>query len=93
VGAVHLVGGSLGALLIGFLGTSDTGGANGLLYGGGTRLLQEQMLAVGSVVAYSFFATLVLASTINVFKRIRLSPEQEREGMDTVLHGESAYEF
>jgi Amt family ammonium transporter len=93
VGAVHLVGGSLGALLIGFLGTNDTGGANGLFYGGGTKLLQEQILAVASVVTYSFLVTLVLAAAINVFKKIRLSPEQEREGMDTVLHGESAYEF
>lgn len=31
-GAVHLVGGSLGALLIGLWGTSDTGGSDGMDY-------------------------------------------------------------
>jgi Amt family ammonium transporter len=93
VAAVHLVGGALGALLIGFLGTADTGGADGMFYGGGSELLKEQALAVGSVVAYSFFASLIIAGFINAVKRMRLSADEEREGMDTVLHGETAYDF
>ena len=41
VGAVHLVGGVLGALLIGFFGTKVTGiGVDGIFYGGGAHLLQ-----------------------------------------------------
>ena len=48
VGAVHLVGGVIGALLIGFLGDAkDLGGINGLFYGGGCKLLCKQLEAVG----------------------------------------------
>jgi len=47
--AVHLVGGILGALLIGFLGDSKIAGADGLFYGGGWTLMGKQALAVGFV--------------------------------------------
>jgi Amt family ammonium transporter len=93
VGAVHLVGGALGALLIGFFGTSATGGANGLFYGGTARLLTEQALAVVSVVGYSFVASLILGFVIKAVWRLRMSPEEELVGMDLALHGENAYDF
>jgi Amt family ammonium transporter len=93
VGAVHLVGGALGALLIGFWGTTDTGGVNGFFYGGGFHLLKEQALAVVSVVAYSFVATFVIATVVKFCWRIRMTRDQEISGMDVALHGEVAYEF
>ncbi|OHV34820.1 MULTISPECIES: ammonium transporter [Pseudofrankia] len=93
VGAVHLVGGSLGALLIGFWGSSDTGGQDGAFYGGGFDLLSKQALAVAAVVTYSFVVTLVIGYLIRMFVRIRLSVDEEREGMDIALHGERAYDF
>jgi ammonium transporter, Amt family len=93
VGAVHLVGGALGALLIGFLGTSHTGGVNGLLYGGGTKLLKDQALTVVSVVAYSFVATLIIGFAVSLFWRMRIQRDEELEGMDIALHGETAYDF
>ncbi|MBL7501033.1 ammonium transporter [Frankia sp. CNm7] len=93
VGAVHLVGGSLGALLIGFWGSSQTGGADGFFYGGGLDLLTKQALAVGAVVAYSFIVTLVIGYLIRMFVRMRMSVDEEREGMDIALHGERAYDF
>src|SRR3954452_1101392 len=63
---VHLVGGVVGALLIGFLGsTRATGiGIDGLFYGGGWHLLKLQAMAVGAAVGYSFVATLVIAKAI-----------------------------
>jgi len=91
---VHLVGGVLGALLIGFLGNSKTGvGVDGLLYGGGFKLLGKQAAAVGSTVAYSFVATLIIAYVVKaVFKGLRVSEETEVEGLDINLHAETAYE-
>jgi len=91
---VHLVGGVLGALLIGFLGNSKTGvGVDGLLYGGGFSLLGKQAAAVGSTVAYSFVATLVIAYVVKAaFKGLRVSEETEIEGLDINLHAETAYE-
>jgi Amt family ammonium transporter len=90
---VHLVGGVAGALLIGFLGTSDVGGADGLFYGGGAHLLRLQAEAVGAAVGYSFVATLILAKVIDMVMGLRLTKDQELEGMDTVLHAETAYDF
>ncbi len=92
VGAVHLVGGVLGALLIGFLGDSGVGGADGLFYGGGFTLLGKQALAVLTTVAYSFIVTLILAYVINFFWKMTMTQDEQLEGMDTVLHNETAYE-
>jgi ammonium transporter, Amt family len=91
---VHLVGGVLGALLIGFLGNSKTGlGADGLLYGGGFTQLGKQAAAVGASVAYSFVATLVIALIVKaVFRGLRVSEDVEVEGLDINLHAETAYE-
>ena len=96
VGAVHLVGGVLGALMIGLVGTADSFpdySVDGLFYGGGWDLLRKQAMAVGAVVGYSFVATFIIAFVLNLIWKMKLSPEQELEGMDIVLHGETAYEF
>lgn len=95
VGAVHLVGGALGALLIGFFGTTDTNsaGKDGIFYGGSAGLLGEQALAVVTVVAYSFVITFILGSVIKAVWKVRVSEDEEIEGLDTTQHGETAYEF
>ena len=91
---VHLVGGVAGALLIGFFGTKATGiGIDGVFYGGGWHLLRLQATAVGAAVGYSFVATLVLAKVIDLVMGLRLTKDEELEGMDTVLHAETAYDF
>src|SRR6059058_1570362 len=92
---VHLVGGVVGALLIGFLGsTRATGiGIDGLFYGGGWHLLKLQAIAVGAAVGYSFVATLVIAKAIDLVMGLRITRDEELEGMDTVLHAETAYDF
>ena len=92
---VHLVGGVLGALLIGFLGSSKANKAyaDGLLYGGGPGLLGKQAAAVGASVGYSFVMTLIIAYVVKaVFKGLRVDEETEVEGLDINLHAETAYE-
>jgi Amt family ammonium transporter len=94
VGAVHLVGGILGALLIGFFGTKVTGiGINGIFYGGGLHLLRLQAEDVGATVGYSFAATMVIGLALKYTIGIKMSDEQELVGMDESLHAESAYDF
>jgi Amt family ammonium transporter len=96
VGAVHLVGGVLGALLIGFFGTVDVApgySVDGVFYGGGWSLMGKQALAVVATCGYSFIATLIIAYLINLVFKMKLSPDEEQEGMDIILHGETAYEF
>jgi Amt family ammonium transporter len=96
---VHLVGGVLGALLVGILATtafnssSVVGGPEGLFYGGGLGQLGKQAAAVGISVVYSFVVTYVLAKVIGVlFGGLRVSEETEVEGLDVNLHAETAYE-
>ena len=92
VGAVHLVGGVLGALLIGLLGSAKVAGLNGVFYGGGWTLMGKQALAVLCTVAYSFFGTLIIAFVMNKIWKMKMTEDDELEGMDTVLHNETAYE-
>lgn len=92
---VHLVGGVLGALLIGFLGTTaiNGDGLDGLFYGGGFTLLGKQAIAVGATVVYSFVVTFALAKLVGlVFGGLRVSDETEVDGLDINLHAETAYE-
>jgi Amt family ammonium transporter len=95
VGAVHLIGGIIGSLCVGLFATLDTNplGADGLFYGGKFGLLGKQALAVVSVIGYTFTVTLLIAFVINLFIKIRVPEEQEVEGLDLALHGETAYEF
>lgn len=92
---VHLVGGVIGSLAIGFFGSSAVNslGANGLFYGGGTALLGKQSLAVALVAGYSFIATLIIGLLIEKTIGFRVTTEKELGGVDLSEHAESAYEM
>ena len=89
---VHLVGGVLGALLIGLFGTKMVNGANGAFYKGGWTLMGHQAIAVLAVVAYSFIVTYILAKILDKTIGLRVSVEQEVAGLDLSQHAETAYE-
>ncbi len=93
VGAVHLVGGVLGALLIGLLGSKSIAGADGVFYGGGWSLMGKQVIAVVATVAYSFIVTFILAFVMNKIWKMGMTEDEQLEGMDTVLHNETAYDW
>ena len=92
---VHLVAGVWGSLAIGLFGAQAVNsiGVNGLLYGGGTRLLIMQALGVGIVAAYSFVVTLILGFAIEKTIGFRVDLDKEIEGIDLNEHAESAYEL
>ena len=92
---VHLVGGVIGSLAIGFFGSSAANslGADGLFYGGGTALLAKQALGVGLVAAYSFIATLIIGFLIEKTIGFRVASDKELGGVDLSEHAESAYEM
>ena len=94
--AIHLLGGVVGTLAIGFLGNAHYGGRNGLFYGGSGHLLLVQVEAVACIAAYAFAVTYGLGRVIGLFYRDRagaLSHAEQEAGMDLVLHGETAYEL
>jgi Amt family ammonium transporter len=91
---VHLVGGLLGTILIGFLATADAPAAvDGLFYGGGFDQLWKQIIGAVAVLGYSFLLTLVIGFVIHKVMGFRISEEDEVAGIDNVEHAESAYDF
>lgn len=90
---VHLVGGLVGCLAIGFFGTSKILGADGLFYGGGAELLGKQAIGAFSVLAYSFVVTIILGFLLEKTIGFRISKDAELEGIDVTQHLESAYDF
>lgn len=93
VGGVHFVGGIIGAVLIGVFGTAAVGGVNGLIYGGGVRLIGVQLLAVVAVATYSFAASWTIAKIIDKLLGLRVDADSELEGLDTSQHAEAAYDM
>ncbi|MFE4690693.1 ammonium transporter [Streptomyces sp. NPDC056749] len=90
---VHFVGGVVGTLLIGLFATSAmTGGAEGLLYGGGAGQLARQAVAVLAVAAYTFLVTYGIGRVIDRMMGVRASEEEELTGLDQTVHAESAYD-
>lgn len=92
---VHLVGGVIGCLALGFVATTiaNPAGKNGLLYGGGWSVLGTQTLGVVAVLAYSFTVTLVIGWVINKVMGFRVDEEAEVTGIDLDQHLETAYDF
>ncbi|MXG90935.1 ammonium transporter [Nocardioides flavescens] len=91
---VHLVGGVIGTLMIGIVGSADTvQGVEGLLYGGGLDQFWRQLAAAAAVLAYSFVVSFVLAMILKATMGIRISPEDEETGIDARLHRDPAYEL
>ncbi|WP_084263472.1 ammonium transporter [Actinomadura formosensis] len=92
---VHMVGGIVGALLIGLLATTavNGAGADGLLAGGGFALLGKQAVAVLATLGYSFAMTYVIAKVIDLTMGLRISADDEAAGIDGTAHAETAYDF
>ena len=91
--AVHLVGGILGSLAIGFLGQNAINSftKDGLLFGGGMDQLIAQTIAVAVAAVYSFVVTWILAKAIDVTMGLRISETDERRGVDLSMHEEQSY--
>ncbi|WP_120321170.1 ammonium transporter [Catellatospora citrea] len=91
---VHLVGGLIGSLAIGLVGTAAVGGiaVDGLFYGGGFDQLGKQALGSFAVLGYSFVVALILGFLIDKTIGFRVSADAEIEGVDVVEHAESAYD-
>jgi Amt family ammonium transporter len=87
---VHLVGGIAGSLLLGLFAERHYGGA---FAGGGLDLLGNQFLAVIATVVYSFVVSFVLAKIIDMVMGMRVSDDDERQGLDLSQHAEAAYQL
>ena len=84
---VHLVGGLVGTVGVGFLATET-----GLFYGGGFDQLVIQILIAVVAIVFSGVVTLVIGLGIKSTLGWRVSEDAEVGGIDLAVHGEGAYE-
>ncbi len=90
---VHLVGGLVGTLMIGFVATAEAPAAvSGLFYGGGVSQLGKQAAAAGAVLLYSLVLTLIIGYILNKTMGFRVDRDVELGGVDINEHAETAYE-
>jgi Amt family ammonium transporter len=96
---VHLVGGILGTVMIGFFATKAmvggyTNGAKaGVFYGGGWDQLLSQCEGAGIVLGYSFVVSYILGMILHKTIGMRISADAEVEGIDSTEHSETAYDW
>ncbi len=85
----HGIGGMVGILMTGIFATKtvNSGGADGLLYGG-TAFFFTQVKALLIVVSYSFVVSFAIFKFINFVLPIRVSTEEEEIGLDASQHDE-----
>jgi len=90
---VHGVGGTLGALLTGFLADPAVNGNlnTNLAAIVGKTLWLEQLKAMGVTIALALAGTAVLALLLKAVLGLRPTPDLEEQGLDGLDHGESGY--
>jgi ammonium transporter, Amt family len=84
---VHFVGGRVGAVLVGVYATDGSG----LVYTGDFTQLWRQIIAVGITIVWAFVLSYVLLKFVDSTVGLRVSEEDEEQGLDLSEHGETAY--
>jgi Amt family ammonium transporter len=93
--AVHLVGGALGSVLLGLFADAgvNEAGKDGVFLGGGWSLFGEQVIAVVAVFVFSFVVSAVIGLGLRALlpKGIRVTDDEEEQGLDVTQHSETGY--
>ncbi|TAN59769.1 ammonium transporter [bacterium] len=89
---IHGVGGVFGAIATGLFASKaiNAAGADGLFFGNAV-LLWKQFAAIAASAVYSFVLTLVILKAVDLVIGIRVTHEEEVEGLDLSQHSESGY--
>jgi Amt family ammonium transporter len=95
---VHGVGGIVGAIGTGILAAPSLGGTGVFDYAAGkvgeysiAAQVTSQAWGVGVTILWSGIVSFVLFKLIDMVMGLRVTEEAEREGLDTAIHGERAY--
>lgn len=87
---VHGIGGLVGAVLTGVFAAEAIGGKTGLLEGNAGQVV-TQVYGVVATVLWCAVATFIILKVLDMIMGIRVSPEQETEGLDLAEHGETIH--
>jgi Amt family ammonium transporter len=94
VWGVHGIGGLIGTILLGvfaYKAVNPAVAVNGLIFGE-TSFFVKQVVAVLIACVYAFAFTYIILWLINKITPVRISEKEEKEGLDSALHGERAYD-
>ena len=93
--AVHMMNGIWGTIAVGLFATTTAPGNDtleGLFYGGGFDLLGKQLIGFAAVAGWTVIMMIIVFSIIKAIFGLRVSEEEELEGLDSTEHGlASAY--
>jgi Amt family ammonium transporter len=89
---VHGVGGTWGAIATGLFATKaiNAAGGDGLFYGNPGQLW-NQLIAILAAWVLSFVVTIIVLKILDVTMGLRVTDEEEVEGLDLSQHSETAY--
>jgi Amt family ammonium transporter len=92
---VHGVGGTLGALMTGFLATPEVNANLNTNLASIVRktLFVEQLKAIGLTMVLAIVGTAVIAMIVKAVVGLRPAPESEESGLDDTDHGEAGYHY
>jgi Amt family ammonium transporter len=83
---IHLVGGLIGTLFLGFFATEV-----GFFFSGSFEQLGKQAIAAFTVLIFSFVLSYIIGTIIEKTMGFRIKNEDELAGIDTIVHGEEGY--
>lgn len=76
-----------------FASESAPAGVRGILLGGDWDILWRELAGIAITCAFSFIMTYLIAKAIDKTMGLRVGDETEMEGLDPIIHAESAYEI
>jgi Amt family ammonium transporter len=95
--SVHALNGAWGTLAVGLFaapaaGTlTDMGAVAGLFYGGGFAQVITQLIGIVAIGIWAFVTIFIVFKVTDVIIGIRVSPQEELEGLDITEHGTISY--
>ena len=93
---VHGVGGMLGTFAAGIFASSELGLFSGQGLAEGVSIGQQvmvQLCGIAAVFVYTAIVTYIILKLVNLVTPLRVSEEEETQGLDVVLHNESGYDL
>ena len=93
---VHGVGGVLGTLMAGIFASDQLGIFSGQGFAEGVTMSDQfgtQVIGVAATFAYTAIVTFLIIKIISIFMEIRVSGEEETQGLDLTLHNERGYDL
>ncbi|WP_372747980.1 ammonium transporter [Litorivivens sp.] len=93
---VHGVGGILGTFMAGIFASDQLGLFSGQGYADGVTMgsqVKVQLIGIVVTIAYTAVVSFILLKAVQLITGLRVSPEEETEGLDIVGHNESGYDI